>query len=63
MKKQKVSKNRKLNIGELKIIAYISTLILAGFLVYMQVESPAAWGFLGSAIGTLFGQFSSTSKQ
>jgi NhaP-type Na+/H+ or K+/H+ antiporter len=60
MKKRRYIKNRRSNIMELKTISYIATLILAGFLVYMNVESPSAWGFLGGALGLLFGQSTET---
>jgi len=47
---------RALTVAELRTIAYVATLILAGYLVHQGVESPAAWGFLGGAIGALLGR-------
>jgi hypothetical protein len=40
------------------IICYVATLILAGFIAHSGLESPAVWGFLGVAIGLLFGKVS-----
>ena len=40
------------------VFCYIATLILAGFLAHSRVDSPVVWGFLGVAIGLLFGRAS-----
>ena len=40
------------------LVCYIATLILAGFIANSGLESPAIWGFLGVAIGLLFGKVS-----
>lgn len=45
-----------LTAAELRTIAYVITLILAGYIVHEGVESSAAWGFLGGAVGFLFGR-------
>ena len=41
-------------------ICYMATLILAGFIVQRGLDAPAVWGFLGVAIGLLFGKASGT---
>ena len=56
MKKRYKQPHRVLTVAELRTIAYVATLILAGYLVHQGIESPAAWGFLGGAIGVLFGR-------
>ena len=38
------------------VICYVATLILAGFIAQSGLDSPAVWGFLGVAIGLLFGK-------
>ena len=63
MKSSKLPNERKLTEAELRTIAYIATLILAGFLINKNVESAAAWGFLGVAIGALFGEFTRRKKE
>ncbi len=40
------------------VICYVATLILAGFIAHSGLDSPAVWGFLGVAIGLLFGKVS-----
>ena len=40
------------------VVCYVATLILAGFIADSRLESPAVWGFLGVAIGLLFGKVS-----
>jgi hypothetical protein len=40
------------------VVCYVATLILAGFIANSGLESPAIWGFLGVAIGLLFGKVS-----
>ena len=42
-----------------KLIAYLATLALAGFVVSQGTESTAAWTFLGMSIGLLFGRYGS----
>ena len=37
------------------VVCYVATLILAGFIAHSGIDSPAVWGFLGVAIGLLFG--------
>jgi hypothetical protein len=38
------------------IVCYVATLILAGFIANSDIDSPVVWGFLGVAIGLLFGK-------
>ena len=38
------------------VICYVATLILAGCIAHSGLDSPAVWGFLGVAIGLLFGK-------
>jgi len=52
---QKGKKTRKLSNQELRILAYIATLVLAGIALYRGTELPAFWTFLGVALGSLFG--------
>lgn len=40
------------------VVCYVATLILAGFIAHSGLDSPAVWGFLGVAIGLLFGKVS-----
>jgi hypothetical protein len=40
------------------VVCYAATLILAGFIAHSGIDSPAVWGFLGVAIGLLFGKVS-----
>jgi hypothetical protein len=40
------------------VVCYVATLILAGFIAQSGIDSPAVWGFLGVAIGLLFGKVS-----
>ena len=40
------------------VICYVATLILAGFIAHSGLDSPAVWGFLGVAVGLLFGRVS-----
>ncbi len=40
------------------VICSVATLILAGFIANSGLDSPAVWGFLGVAIGLLFGKVS-----
>ncbi len=50
---------RKIKMTSLEIvICYVATLILAGFIADSRLESHAVWGFLGVAIGLLFGKVS-----
>jgi hypothetical protein len=51
-------KNRqRLSREELRTICFLASLLLAGSIVFSGDNSPQAWGFLGVAIGALFGQF------
>jgi len=40
------------------VVCYLATLVLAGFIAHSGLDSPAVWGFLGVAIGLLFGKVS-----
>lgn len=40
------------------VICYVATIILAGFIAHSGIDSPAVWGFLGVAIGLIFGKVS-----
>jgi hypothetical protein len=42
------------------VVCYVATLILAGFIAHSGIDSPAVWGFLGVAIGLLFGKVSTS---
>lgn len=55
--KDKVNPRKKMDSLEI-VICYVATLILAGFIAQSGLESPAVWGFLGVAIGLLFGKVS-----
>ncbi len=55
--KSKSKPKTKMNSLE-TIICYVATLILAGFIAQSGLDSPAVWGFLGVAIGLLFGKVS-----
>lgn len=53
------SKPQKTKMTSLEIVVcYVATLVLAGFIADSRLESPAIWGFLGVAIGLLFGKVS-----
>ena len=45
---------RKLTVSELRVIAYIATLLLAAVAIIYAVESPVVWAFLGMAIGSVY---------
>jgi hypothetical protein len=55
-KKNTRKRNSGFSESDLRVTAYIATLILAGYLIYNRSQSPAAWGGLGVAIGALFQQ-------
>jgi len=52
------SKNisRHLTIIEFRAMAFVTTLILAGIAIILDVEEPVVWTFLGTAIGILSAQ-------
>ena len=60
MKKHCKKPHRILTVAELRTIAYVATLILAGYLIHEGVESPVAWSFLAGAIGALLGRMTET---
>ena len=57
--KRKKPSKAKYNLTSLEtVVCYIATLILAGFIANSGLDSPAVWGFLGVAIGLIFGKVS-----
>jgi len=53
---KKVIQTRHLTAIELKTIAFVSTLVLAGIAVIQGINDPVVWAFLGTAIGITLGQ-------
>jgi hypothetical protein len=41
---------------EFRMIAFITTLLLAGIVIVIGNKEPVVWGFLGTAIGVSVGQ-------
>ena len=48
--------SRRLTPTELRTIAFVATLTLAGIAIVNNIDSPVVWAFLGMAIGTAVGQ-------
>ena len=59
-KKKKLPKYEKpfrhLTTIEFRAIAFVTTLILAGIAIVLDVNEPVVWGFLSTAIGISLGQ-------
>ncbi len=45
---------RNLTVSELRVIAYISTLLLAAVAIIYSADSPVVWAFMGMAIGSVY---------
>lgn len=50
-------KSREMTINQLRTITYISTLMFAGFLAEKNVDIVIIYGFLGMAIGAIYGKY------
>jgi hypothetical protein len=53
-RKQTKSKAKRISLEI--VICYVATLILAGYIAHSGLDSSAVWGFLGVALGLLFGK-------
>lgn len=55
-RKLKNRKNTEENLpiyeSSLRALSFIASLILAGFAIYQNIDSPVIWTFLGYAIGS-----------
>ena len=51
--KHKMAQRRKfaLTDAQLRTIAFVATLILAGIAISLKIDTPVVWTFLGVAIG------------
>jgi hypothetical protein len=38
------------------MVCYLAVLVLAGYIAGKGIDAPVVWGFLGVAIGILFGK-------
>jgi hypothetical protein len=47
--------NNKMTTSEI-MVCYLAVLVLAGYIAGKGIDAPAVWGFLGVAIGILFGK-------
>jgi hypothetical protein len=52
----KRSRHIKFTPTELRTIAFISTLVLAGFAIALRIKDPVVWTFLATALSLAFGR-------
>jgi hypothetical protein len=57
VRRRKVTKTaRRFTSTELRTVAFVATLTLAGVAIANKIDSPVVWTFLGMAIGSALGQ-------